>query len=314
MKIALILMTFVLIYESAQSVGSSTSGEAQGVWKRLDEPVFNLKLATNEKRMAYTDEKGKSLRVVEFETGASTLLTLGHVDQSFFWAPDDCRLIYREIGQLATSGEEQSLLKSYDCVVKDSTVLETLSYRTGFLTFDPRDMRLFLMHSQGILARKLEFLESRLARWQRAQRTEDGRWVVAQNGVLWVTHGGLSMRKMIDDHSGIDSFSISPDGGTIAWATVKGAIYLSRLGEEPLSIGFGRDPHWHPLRPLLVYSGARMVGKVVADYDLRIVDNLGSGRWLTQTPVSQERWPQWRNPKQIVYTKVKSTDLFVLDL
>jgi hypothetical protein len=73
------------------------------------------------------------------------------------------------------------------------------------------------MSSNGIKTRRIYFPDERLARWQVAQRTEKGKWIVTQRGVLWVTQGGFAMRKLEDDGSPIESFDVSPDGSMIAW-------------------------------------------------------------------------------------------------
>jgi len=171
-----------------------------------------------------------------------------------------------------------------------------------------------LMSLDGIRTKRIYFPGERLARWQVAQRNEPGKFLATQKGIIWVTQGGYAMRRLKDDAAALDSFDISPDGNWIAWATTEGHIYASHNGKTPKLIGFGRDPRWHPEKPLLVYAGARMVGNHVINYDLRVADMKGGGRFLTSTQYSDERWPQW-HPKgnQILYTIAKTTDVYLLD-
>jgi hypothetical protein len=112
----------------------------------------------------------------------------------------------------------------------------------------------------------------------------------------------------------VESFDLSPDGEWVAWATLGGQVYVSKGGESPKLIGHGRDPSWHPERPLLVFAGARMVGKTPINYDVRIADLRGGGKFLTATQFSDERWPRWHpNGGQILYTIAHTTDLFLMD-
>jgi hypothetical protein len=57
-----------------------------------------------------------------------------------------------------------------------------------------------------------------------------------------------------------------------------------------------------------------MAGNKATGSDLRVVDHMGRGRWITQTQFSDERWPQWEVDRDgIIFTKDKSTDLYHLD-
>ena len=110
----------------------------------------------------------------------------------------------------------------------------------------------------------------------------------------------------------MDSFSVSPDGATIAWGTKLGKIYTSNQGSDPVFIGYGKHPSFHPKQKLLVYSGARMVGNVAVHFDLRISNLKGQGRWLTHTQHSDEIWPIWHRKKtMILFTIDNTSDLFL---
>ncbi|MGQ4827607.1 hypothetical protein, partial [Enterococcus faecalis] len=95
----------------------------------------------------------------------------------------------------------------------------TMPFPTGYLSLDPRDLRLLLLGPKGIRTKHIYLPGERLARWQIAQRSDFGKWLATQQGILWVTQGGFAMRRLEDDGSGIDSFDIAPDGASLAWAT-----------------------------------------------------------------------------------------------
>jgi len=182
------------------------------------------------------------------------------------------------------------------------------------LTFDPRDLRMYLMTESGLKTKRIYFPDERLARWQVSQRTDKGKWVVTQNGILWVTQGGYSIRKIEDDGKPIESFDISPDGTAIVWATAGNNIYINRGNSKAVFLDHGRDPKWHPTKLQILYAGARMVGRKAINFDLKISDINGSKRFLTATQSSDERWPQWNLENGvIVFTKERTTDLFTLN-
>jgi Tol biopolymer transport system component len=189
-----------------------------------------------------------------------------------------------------------------------------MPFETGLLTFDPRDLRFAMLSPKGIRMKRIYFPDERLAKWQVAQRKETGKWLATQGAILWMTQGGLAIRQMEDDKSGLESFALSPDGQSIAWATKSLKVYTSKAGEKPVFVGFGRDPAWHPEKHLLVFSGARMVGNTPVSFDLRLSDGRGSGKFLTVTQFSDERWPQWYpDGNKILYTMANTTDMFVMD-
>ena len=291
-------------------------------WIRLEEGPHGLRVDPNSKYMAFTNDQGFGLQVLEMQTKKVFQVTREYVGTSFFWAPDGFRLFYREqhrsAGTKSKSGEKTALVTSklaaFDTKLGKSLILDTLNGPTGLLTFDPRDLRMYLMQETSILTKRLTFPNERLARWQIAQRTDSGRWVATQNGMLWITQSGVSMRRLEDDGSPIESFSLSPDGTTAAWATTLGNIWISRSGDQPKKLDRGRDPAWHPDKPFLLYSGARMVGNKVINHNIKISDLKGSARFLTYTQHSSERWPQWyENGTRVAYTHEKSTDIFTMD-
>lgn len=280
---------------------------------RAGDSLNHMRLDAKGRFAAFIDGSGLGLGVVDLKTKTIHKVSQGQIGASFFWSPDGFRLFYRELAK-APDGAISSTLKAFDAYLGRSVTLEKMAYPTGFLTFDPRDLRMHLMSPMGIRTKRIYFPDERMARWQVAQRNESGKWLATQKSMLWVTQGGYQLRKLEDDKSGIDSFDISPDGNAAAWATKSGKIYVSKKGKEPSLLAHGKDPRWHPKKMRLVFAGARMVGNRAASYDLKIADLDGTARFLTKTQMSDERWPQWHpDGEQILYTLARTTDLFVLD-
>jgi hypothetical protein len=280
---------------------------------RANDPMEHLRLDPKGRFGAFIDGNGMGLSIVDLHSKAVSKVSEAQVGASFFWAPDGFRLFYREIAP-GKDGKPVSIIKAYDAYLSRSVKIDEVPGLTGYLTFDPRDLRMQLLTTNGIRTKRIYFPDERLARWQVAQRNESGKWLATQKGLLWVTQGGYAIRRLEDDGTALESFDISPDGNTAAWATNGGRIYVSKKGKKPNFIGFGRDPRWHPTKPRLLFAGARMVGNKAASYDLKIADLDGAARFLTSTQYSDERWPQWHpDGNQILYTIGKTTDLFVLD-
>jgi Tol biopolymer transport system component len=212
------------------------------------------------------------------------------------------------------SGKTISYIRAWDIAQNKNIEIENFPGSSGFLTFDPRDHRILVMYDKGIKSKKLAFPDNRLANWQSSQRNGTGKWVMAQKGGVFLTESGFTMQKLSDDGSGIESFDVSPDGSTAAWATRAGRIYTSKNGLRPDFIDWGRDPKWHPERPLLVYAGGRMVGNKAADYDLKVASPGARGSFLTATQHTSERWPVWKpDGKSIYYTVEGSTEIRSLE-
>lgn len=275
---------------------------------RTEGPMVGMRLNKNHTQMAFTDQRGQSLRIMDLETQDVTEVTPHRVGEAFFWSPDGHRLFYREL--IRDKKAVTSEIKAYDTSLNTTAAIDSLNGFSGFLTLDPRDYSVYIMHEKGIMSKRLDFPGERFARWQKRAKIEQGRFVATQKSILWLSDLGLTLNALPDDKSGVESFDISPDGKVIAWATQSARIYISSQGEPPKLLGRGRDPRWHPFRSLLLYSGARMLGSKAYDYDIRISDVNGEGRFLTHTPDQAERWPQWWGDGNIIFTAEGSTDLW----
>lgn len=280
-------------------------------WMKLDTGLSHIKPNINAKHIAFIPVGRLGVRVLNTQTGKVMEPSGRFIGPSFFWSPDGNRLFYRELS--AQDGKTKSRIRAWDVVQNKNIEMETFDGSSGLLTFDPRDNRLLLMYEKGIKSKKLLFPDNRLAFWQKSQRKDLGKWVMAQKGATFVTDGGFVMQKLKDDDSGIESFDLSPDGSTAAWATRSGKIFTSLNGANPEFLDWGRDPRWHPEKNILVYAGGRMVGNKAADYDIKITSPGQKGSFLTATQNAAERWPAWHpDGKSIYFTTDGSKDINIM--
>lgn len=289
-----------------KSIAEKDSKQAN--WMRLDTGLSHISPNINAQYIAFIPEKKLGIRILNLKSGNIIEPSAHYIGPSFFWSPDGMRLFYREL--LPKAGKTVSRVRAWDVVQNKNIDVETFDGASGLLSFDPRDNRMLLMYKNGIKSKKLVFPNNRLAFWQAAERNDLGKWVVAQKGVTFVSDAGFAMQKLTDDGSGIESFDISPDGSSAAWATRSGKIFFSQQGESPKFLDYGRDPKWHPEKPLLVFAGGRMVGNKAADYDIKITSPNSKASFLTATQHLAERWPAWSpDGKTIFFTLQGSNEL-----
>jgi Tol biopolymer transport system component len=280
-------------------------------WLKIDTGVSHLKFNVDGRYLAFIPDGQSGIRIINTKNGNIIEPSGSFIGPSFFWSPDGNRLFYRELmpGEKKTT----SRIRAWDVILNKNIEMESFDGPSGLLTFDARDHRMLLMHEKGIKSKRLVFPDNRLAFWQKSQRRELGKWVMAQKGVTFVTDGGFVIKKLEDDQTGIESFDISPDGSTAAWATKSGKIYTSTNGEDPKFLDWGRDPQWHPERNILVYAGGRMVGTKASDFDIKITSPETRGSFLTASQDRAERWPTWHPDGQnIIYTVDGETTIHVL--
>ncbi len=286
------------------------------LWLRLGEAVERLRIDPHGRYLAYQVTAQNKLKVLNLQNKFIFEVSTNYVGNALFWAPGGHRLFYREL-QLSEGKNPKisSNIKAFDVAQGKSHLIESLPSSSGLLTFDPRDLTFQIMYAKGIKVKKIYYPSNRLAKWQIGRRTQGGKWLATQRGMLLVESDGRSYTKLADDNTGLDSFAIAPRGDAVLWGTQGGRIYLQREGEKVSFIARGRDPSWHPQGQHFVYAKAVFVGHQLVDYDLRLRDYRGQERALTRTRSARERWPVWREGgQQILFTREKTMDIFALHL
>ena len=306
-----VLAAIGLYLANFSTVLAVTLSPAVKPFVRLEFTPHHMLLSKNDKFLAFTAENSEGLYVADLGSFKVISISPYRVGPGgFFFSPDGNRIFYRDHTK-NDAGKPQSHLMAYDLNSHKRTILEALPRLTSYLTFDPRDFRLFMLHDQGILNKKISYPESALAKWQKAQRTDRGRWIVTQKNVIWLSNAGFTMRAQTDDGSGVANFALSPDGLSVAWSTKNGLLYRAVAGEKSVELGEGENPTWHPFRDLLLYSYPRKLGHKVLQRDLRIVDPNGSGKFVTQSQDLSELCPQWTaDGKSILFAIAGSTDVY----
>lgn len=312
-----ILAAIIALLTNPNLTPGKPSNKKKQILIRFQNQISHLRISPKANFLGFIEtlpNQKKHLKVLDIRSKNIFSVTKHQVGPSFFWAPHGYRLFYREQIKEPTSDKVISTIKAYDSKLMKSIDIETISLPTGYITLDPMDLKIRTMSSPKLHVHKIIYPGSRLAKWQLRTRSQKGHWCVTQNGVLWMLKSTNLMSKLDDDGSKIEAFAISPDGKSIAWNTEKGLLYLSTEGQAPIRIGYGKHPQWHPNKKILVYSGARLVGKVISRYDLRVTNTKGQGRWITHSQHSNEMWPIWHpQGKLILYTINKTSDLYMMD-
>ena len=223
-----LLIACCLSVVTAVSAGVATASIKPVIvpYIRGSDALNHMRVDPKGRFLAYVGDHGLGLYLLDLKSKGIFQVSSGQIGASFVWSPDGFRLLYRE-QSIAPDGQVASEVKAYDSVLTKSVSLDKLPYATGFLTLDPRDLRLQLLGPHGIHTKRIYFPGQRLARWQIAQRTENGKFLATQQGILWETQAGMALRRLGDDQSGVESFDISAAGDSIAWATQNGQVYIS---------------------------------------------------------------------------------------
>ncbi|SMF29679.1 hypothetical protein SAMN06296036_109124 [Pseudobacteriovorax antillogorgiicola] len=276
---------------------------------RFSGSVHKPKINRQNNLLAFTSRDGFGITVVDLKTRDVMRVTLQKVSYSYFWAPNGFRLFYREMYEI--EDKVMSEVKAFDVPLRKSITIEKIPGPSGALSFDPRDFRFYLYHSEGIMRHQIQYPGERLAEWQMAMKSKDGYWLVTNSSVLWVTHNGITMRKVNDSPHKLDSFDISPDGNSILWADIHEQIFLSDKGQSPRMIARGLDPKWHPDGEHILYAHAQILADKIIDHDIRMIDRHGVGRFLTRTLSTDERYPVWLDKSStVLYTHFAGTDIY----
>lgn len=284
----------------------------------LKAPLKNLKISPQGRFLVFVDEASDELRILDREKDSQIYKIFPPPSQqiSYQWIDDGKRLFLRSLEKESSLASPISRLWIYDAHKHYLKELESLAFPTGMPTYFPKDLRVRLLHQNGIISKKLSYSGKRLAKWQKSQFKDlKGFYLVAQKAVLWVSEEGHTLAELKDDGSGIRSWDISPDGQSIVWETASGRLFQSINGKGSLFVDFGRDPSFHPMEQMLVYSGARMLGEKILSYDLKLKNQRGLKVWLTNTQAQDERYPQWIfGSASIFFTKERTNQIFVMDL
>lgn len=282
-------------------------------WLRLDNSLNYIKADPKKGRyVAYSDKIKGALHILDLKSQKNVMVSDKNIDGSFVWSPDGIRLIYRE--QVKENGKISGNLMVFDMFLNKSIKLDEISSQSGFITFDPRDYRLLLMHEDGVISKSLKLPDSRLAKWQLKTASQKGRWAAGPGGIVYLSPSGHEMKKLTGDGSGVESFDISPNGEKIVWTTNKSAIFYAEDGNEGKFLDVGRDAKWSNSSNQIIYAGAQLIGRKVSGYDIKLSDLHGNKKWITQTPLSMERWPEMLPNGTVLYTKAASTDLYSLEV
>ncbi len=303
-----ILAASCFLFPATSQAAAMRTAQAEAVL-RLEGPIANPKLQGQNKYLAFTEIDGRSLRILDLSNNEVVEISSDLIGPAYFWSPDGARLFYRAI--FGKDGSIVSELRAYDVKLNKTVELGHVAGLSGYPTFDPRAMKILMMHEKGIHSRQLEFPGERPSAWQKTKKPYDGNWIATQKGMLWLSDRGLSLKKLVDDGSGIESFTVSPDGQMVAWATKAGTIFTATAPKaEAIMLEAGRDPAWHPDRPLLAYVASRQIGSKVYDYDIKISDLKSPARFVRTTPDLAERWPLWLGADTLIFTADRTTDLF----
>lgn len=304
---------FLSVLYALSCPATAVTSYTQKPWLRMSLSIKDMKSDPKGRFIAFIDELDSHLYVLDlvskdiFKVSKATSVGL-----SYAWSQDGFHLLYTEQWKNSQNKVTSSIF-AFDAWAHQSSKLKSFSGESSYLNIDPKTQNLHYFDRQGSL-RSHAIIPAHLSK-QRSQRSssKDHLWFVTTNTVYWVTNNGYFLQKISSESNPIESFDITQDGQGITWNTQQGHIFVSEKGKNPVFVDYGRYPKWHPKRRILLYSGARMIGQSIHSYDLKIFDLKGESRWLTNSPKSDERLPQWLAvSNKILYTIDKTTDIFVL--
>ncbi len=312
----ILLFAFFLVESHALSAVPVPPEKGPQAVLRLGDAPEMLRLDPKGRFLAF--RQGEVLKVLDLKDSSVHRVGMVPAGPAYTWAPDGFRLIY--LDTKASSKTTATNIEIFDAALAASKTVRRLDSATGYPTMDARALGAYVFTPSGLTTVKLAFPDDRLAKWQIAHRQNGkGKYVATAGGILWFEPGAAKggdpgkMTRLEDDGSALESFSMSPDGSAVAWATVEGYVYRSVDGAPPELVDRGRDPAWHPEKGELLYAGARMSGNKISGYDLKVADPRDK-RFITNTAYSDERWPQWdKAAKRIFYTVARTTDIFMID-
>lgn len=284
-----------------------------GTWLELQNEPTQVKVSPDGHKIAYVESQSpQTLKMVDIRTRKSLTISTAAATDGYFWSPDSSRVFYRRLGN-ATAPQAQ--LDVFTIATEKSQVVATLDKSSGPITLDPRDNRVHTLTEKGIVTQQLLYPDSRLAKWQANKQDRSGYWLASQGGMLWVTNGSRTMRRIPDDGAALAAFSISPDGSAAAWSTTNGQLFMSRGGEAPTPLGDGIAPAWHPERAMVVYASPRWTVDKIVDYDLKIADFNGLSKFITATSAIAERSPSFLpDGRSVIFAKSGSQELGRLEI
>ncbi|MBP6217758.1 MAG: hypothetical protein KA436_04145 [Oligoflexales bacterium] len=308
---------FIWLFITISSNSFAVITQMTEPWLRLQYSMKTMRMDPKGRHLAFTDSLNSGLYVLDLRTRsvyqASSSSSIG---KDYFWAPSGSYLFFKE-RKYAGKKKFLSTIYSYLSSEKKKYPLKTHSGLISSLLFNESEKSLHYMdeagkiYTQRIFATHKEIQDSKS---QKQAANHQGEWLM-MNGQVYSLDRQNHVKKLAwDNDRSVSSYDLSKQGDRLVVSTQTGKIYVVFQGQEPKFIDFGQNPQWHPTNQnLLLYSGARRLGKVVYGYDLKIKDLDGESRWLTNTPHSQEQSPQWLSlSNRIVYTIDRTTDLFVM--
>jgi Tol biopolymer transport system component len=316
------MLKFYLIILLCFNITSQTFAVVKQVsqpWLRLNQGMSHLKTDPNGHYLAFLDPLDRHLFIIDLRSKEIHAVSPSpSVGLSFFWSPQGSYLFFSEQKKV-TPGVESSFFV-YNTSNQEIKTIKTLKGRTSYMNFDPMAQKFYFFDENGNLhAHSLEFVnmskrQQTMHKFAKGSNSTEGTWIVANKKIYWMPDPQLPLKQIEVDNQSVENFHVSNDGQSIAWNTEDGRLFVSEQGQKPTLIDQGRYPQWHPQKKLLLYSGARLIGKKTHSYDLKILDvDHKESRWLTNTPHTDESNPQWLSyTNKILYTANQGTDIFVM--